>query len=115
MSISFLLSPSRWRLLAGVERRRDRNPQDNAAFEVFNSFIQIGRLAWGDVADRRPRAGPRPKNAEEKAHKCQGSQHREHFSNSFSWNKAHDIVNIFRRRWERSNSGSSGETVSGIS
>src|SRR5262249_53587541 len=35
---------------------------------------------------------------------CQGSQHREHFSNSFSWNKAHDIVNIFRRRWERSNS-----------
>src|SRR5215813_8453459 len=71
MSISFLLSSCLRRLLAGVGRRRDRNPQDNAAFKVFVSFIQIGRLAWGDVADRRPRAGPRPKNAEEKAHKNQ--------------------------------------------
>src|SRR5262245_58112137 len=64
--MSFLLSSGRGHLLAGVGRRRDRNPQDNAAREVFNAFIRIAgwRWAWGDVANRCQRPGPRPINAE---------------------------------------------------
>jgi len=53
MSISFLLSPGRECLLAGFERRHDRNPQVNASFEIFNSYIRIAVWcwAWGKVAD----------------------------------------------------------------
>ena len=74
MSMSFLLSSGRGRLLAGVGRRRDRNLQGNAALEVFNAFIRIAgrRWAWGDVADRCQRSGPRPLNAEHKAYKDHG-------------------------------------------